>query len=124
MGPRSPGLRREESRRTLEDVDVLAQPAVLTPQSRQFLAFAAGQTVTFTGVYLGLADPVADRGLGQLEVLTVIMVTPTTHGTGKPAPGDRQCDDHHVTAEVPSDDAYHTERITNRHHPAATQGPE
>ncbi|KPI16703.1 Protein of unknown function DUF2699 [Actinobacteria bacterium OV450] len=47
-GARSPGLRREESRRTLEDLHALSQPAVLPPQNRKFLALAAGQAVSFT----------------------------------------------------------------------------
>ena len=40
---RSPGLLREESRGPLEDLHVLAQPAVLPPQLRQLLALVAGQ---------------------------------------------------------------------------------
>ena len=42
---RSPGLLREESRGPLEDLHVLAQPAVLPPQRGQLLALAAGQPV-------------------------------------------------------------------------------
>jgi hypothetical protein len=49
--------------------NVLAQPAVLPPQRGQFLTFAAGQAVPLAGVDLGLLDPVAHRGLGQIEVL-------------------------------------------------------
>src|SRR6202042_299027 len=66
----SPGLLREESRGPLEDVDVLPQPPVLPPQLGQLLALAAGQApVPGPRVALGLLDPLAHRGLGQVEVL-------------------------------------------------------
>ncbi|MFJ5673974.1 hypothetical protein [Streptomyces sp. NPDC093097] len=43
-GARSPGLRREESRRTLEHLYALSKSAVLAPQCSQLLTLAVGQT--------------------------------------------------------------------------------
>src|SRR5215217_2375123 len=70
MDTRSPGLLREESRGSLEDLHVAAQPLVLPPQGGQLLAFGAGQPAVAAraAVPFGLADPFADRGLGQIEV--------------------------------------------------------
>src|SRR5215203_6127022 len=70
METRSPGLLREESRGSLEDLHVAAQPLVLPPQGGQLVAFGAGQPAITAapGIAFGLADPFADRGLGQVEV--------------------------------------------------------
>src|SRR4029077_8351449 len=60
-----------ESRRPLEDLHVLAQPAVLPPQLREFLLLGARQPAVLAGpgVTLILLHPLADRGLGQVKVL-------------------------------------------------------
>src|SRR5215203_6016492 len=70
MDTRSPGLLREESRGSLEDLHVAAQPLILPPQGGQLVAFGAGQPAITAapGIAFGLADPLADRGLGQVEV--------------------------------------------------------
>jgi hypothetical protein len=69
-GTRSPGLLREESRGPFEDLHVLGQPSVLPTQPRQFLALGGSQSVcAHAGVQVGLTEPVADRRLGQIEVL-------------------------------------------------------
>src|SRR5215211_7398263 len=64
------GSLHEESRGALEDLHVLAQPPVLPPQHGELLALLAGQPAVATraGVPLGLAHPLAHRGLGQIEV--------------------------------------------------------
>src|SRR5215203_6673786 len=82
METRSPGLLREESRGSLEDLHVAAQPLILPPQGGQLVAFGAGQPAITAapGIAFGLADPLADGGLGQVEVpgdLPDRAVTPT-----------------------------------------------
>src|SRR5215218_6627281 len=66
----SPGLLHEESRGSLEDLHVFAQPPVLPAQRRQLLPLGAGQPAitAATSIAFGLADPLSDRGLGQVEV--------------------------------------------------------
>src|SRR5215218_4583128 len=66
----SPGLLHEESRGSLEDLHVFAQLPVLPAQRRQLLPLGAGQPAITAapGIAFGLADPLSDRGLGQVEV--------------------------------------------------------
>jgi len=47
----SPGLLREESCCTLQDLDILAEPAVLTLQLRKLTTFFSCKTVSFAGVH-------------------------------------------------------------------------
>ncbi len=59
----------EESRCPLEDLHIFPQSAVLPPQRGKLVTFRGGQPVrTGTGVDVGLPNPVANRGLGQIEV--------------------------------------------------------
>jgi|ERR1022692_4256241 hypothetical protein len=58
-----------KNRRTLEDLHVLFEGAVLPTQPGEFLLFLGGETGAFTLVDLGLLHPVAHVGLGQIEVL-------------------------------------------------------
>src|SRR5207302_7287961 len=55
----------------LEDLHILPQLPVLPPQLRQLLPLHAGQAAILAGpsVAFGLLDPLADRGLGQVESL-------------------------------------------------------
>jgi len=56
--------------RSLEDLHILPQPLVLPAQGRQLLALRTGQPAVATphGVPLGLAHPLPDRSLSQVEV--------------------------------------------------------
>src|SRR5215213_11744325 len=67
----SPGLLHEESRGSLEDLHVFAQLPVLPAQRRQLLPLGAGQPAITAapGIAFGLAHPLPDRGLGQVEVV-------------------------------------------------------
>jgi hypothetical protein len=62
---------REESRGPLENVHILAQPAVLAAQLGKLLALRCGQSAVLAGaaVALCLLHPVPHRGLGQVKIL-------------------------------------------------------
>jgi hypothetical protein len=49
---------------SLEDVPLLAQDAVLSAQTGQFLALLGGEPAASASIDVWLADPIADRGLG------------------------------------------------------------
>src|SRR6516225_3418744 len=69
MATASPGLLCEESCCPTEDLDVLPQAAVLVAQLGELLPLGRRQAVAARArVPLGLLDPLADRGLGQVEV--------------------------------------------------------
>jgi hypothetical protein len=65
------GLPREESRGRLEDLTLLAQAAVLAPQSPQLLALITGQTLATARVDVALADPVPEHLLGHSQVSSI-----------------------------------------------------
>jgi hypothetical protein len=63
------GALRQESRGPLEDLHILAQPAVLPPHLRELVALGRGQPIgPGPGIALGLLQPLLDRCLGQIEV--------------------------------------------------------
>src|SRR5271165_4613041 len=68
MGPASSGLLGEENCRTLEDLHVLFEGAVLPAQPGELLLLLGGQPRAFALVDLGLLHPGAHVGLGQIEV--------------------------------------------------------
>src|SRR5271157_3063230 len=68
MGPASSGLLGEENCRTLEDLDILFEGAVLPAQPGELLLLLGGEAGAFALVDLGLFHPGAHVGLGQIEV--------------------------------------------------------
>src|SRR5579875_87747 len=58
----------EESRCPLQDLDVLFEAPVLTPELGELGLLATRQALAPPGVDVGLAHPFAHRGLGQVEV--------------------------------------------------------
>jgi hypothetical protein len=61
------GLPGEENRGLTEDLALLAQLPVLAAQPPHLLTLSRGQAVmAVAGVQVSLADPLADRGLGQV----------------------------------------------------------
>src|SRR3954469_6665329 len=63
------GLPCEPGCRLCQDVALLAQLPVLTPQTRQFLALSAGRAVLSAAfIAIGLTNPVPDRLGGRLEL--------------------------------------------------------
>jgi hypothetical protein len=61
------GLPGEENRGLAEDLALLAQLPVLAAQPPQLLTLGRGQSIgAVAGVQVSLADPLADRGLGQV----------------------------------------------------------
>jgi hypothetical protein len=64
------GLPGEENRGLVQDLALLAQLPDLTAQPTQLVALGGGEAVGApAGVQVGLADPLADRGLGQVQLL-------------------------------------------------------
>jgi hypothetical protein len=64
------GLPGEENRGLAQDLALLAQVPVLTPQPAQLLTLAADQPVGApASIKIGTLDPLADRGLGQAQLL-------------------------------------------------------
>src|SRR5262249_11485455 len=66
-GSGSSGLHREESRRPLQDVPLLAEHPILPPQPPQLLALLSRQSVALARVHGRLPDPAPHRRLTQLE---------------------------------------------------------
>jgi len=53
---------------SLQDVPLLAQDPVLGAEAGQLLALLGGESLAPAGVDVGLAEPLPDRGLGQVQV--------------------------------------------------------
>src|SRR5439155_20527448 len=85
-GMGSSGLHREESRRPLQVVPLLAEDLILAPEPPQLLALLRGQTIlAVAGVAIGLGDPVADRLRRRLELLRQLLrVPPGSHHLNEP----------------------------------------
>lgn len=62
------GFLREEGRRSLEDLDVLLQPAVLSAQPDQLVPLHRGRSRPLAVIDVGLPNPLPHRRLSQVEV--------------------------------------------------------
>jgi hypothetical protein len=63
------GLPGEENRGLTEDLALLAQLPILPAQAAQLLTLDAGEAIaTATCVQIGLANPLPNRGLGQVQL--------------------------------------------------------
>ena len=63
------GLPCEENRGLAEDLTLLAQIPILPAQAAQLITLDAGEAIaTATGVQIGLANPLPNRGLGQVQL--------------------------------------------------------
>src|SRR5262249_13412520 len=77
-GTGSSGLHREESRRPLQDVPLVAEHPHLPPQPAQLLALVGRQPVLFPRVDCRLLGPATDRRLAQVHLPTNCRDRPVT----------------------------------------------